>query len=111
MTVWRVPAMVVRVVDGDTVVVNLDLGWRVYRNEERIRVSGLSAPEIRGRSRPQGLAAKAYAESLLPVGASVVVTSEAKPTFERTVGSIEIPERGDFADLMVEAGHAVRAEG
>jgi hypothetical protein len=39
LPVWTVPATVVRVVDGDTVIVNLDLGWRVYRNEERIRVN------------------------------------------------------------------------
>ncbi len=73
-------------------------------------MNGLAAPEIRGPSRPAGLAAKAHAESLLPVGAAVVVASEAKPTFERTVGSIEIPGRGDFGELMVAAGHAVRSE-
>ncbi len=38
---------VVRVVDGDTVIMNLDLGWRVYGNEERIRVN---ARDIPGRS-------------------------------------------------------------
>ena len=105
-----VPAMVVRVVDGDTVIVNLDLGWRVYRNEERIRVNVIAAPEVRGRSRRRGLAAKVHAESLLPVGAAVVVTSEAKPTFERTVGSIEIPGLGDFGELMITSGHAVRVD-
>ena len=34
---WTVPATVVRVIDGDTIIVTLDLGWRVYRNDERIR--------------------------------------------------------------------------
>jgi micrococcal nuclease len=95
VTVCTVPATVVRVVDGDTVIVNLDLGWRVYRDVERIRVNGISAPEVRGRSRKRGLAAKAHAETLVPVGTAVVVTSEAKPTFERTVGSLEIPGVGD----------------
>ncbi len=47
---------------------------------------------------------------MLPVGAAVVVTSEAKPTFERTVGSIEIPGVENFGELMVAAGHAVRIE-
>lgn len=99
---------VVRVLDGDTVIVNLDLGWRVYRNEERIRVAGIAAPEIRGAEKEAGLAAKAHAETLLPVGATVLVNSQAKPTFERTVGSIRIPRKGDFGDLMVRAGHAQR---
>ena len=34
-----VPATVVRVAEGDTVIVTLDLGWPVYRNEERIRIA------------------------------------------------------------------------
>ena len=99
----------VRVIDGDTVIVTLDLGWRVYRNEERIRGAGIAAPEIRGRERPAGLAAKAHAETLLPPGSSVLVHSQAKPTFERTVGTIEIPGAGDFGEKMVRAGHAKRA--
>jgi endonuclease YncB( thermonuclease family) len=107
---WTVPATVVRVIDGDAIVVTLDLGWRVYRNEEHIRVAGINTPEIRGPERERGFAAKAYAESLLPVGSSVLVTPQAKPTFERTTGSVKIPRRGDFGTLMVKAGHAVRVE-
>jgi micrococcal nuclease len=58
---WTVPATVVRVIDGNAIVVTLDLGWRVYRNEEHIRVAGINTPEIRGPEREQGAAAKAYA--------------------------------------------------
>lgn len=104
---WAVPATVGRVVDGDTVIVTLDLGWRVYRNDERIRVAGIAAPEIRGAERQAGLAAKAHAETLLPVGANVLVRSQAKPTFERTV-DFHIPGKGDFGAAMIRAGHAKR---
>lgn len=102
--VWTVPATVVRVIDGDTVIVDLDLGWRVYRNAERIRVMGLYCPE---RNTAAGKAAKAYAESILAPGDRVVVRSSAKPSFERTVGSIEIVERevGDFRAEMIASGH------
>lgn len=96
-----------RVIDGDTIVVDLDLGWRVYRNAERIRVAGINAPE---RGTRKGAAATAYANELLPAGTAVLVESQAKPTFERTVGSIEVPGKGDFASLMVEAGHARSAD-
>ena len=94
-------------IDGDTVVVDLDLGWRVYRNGERIRVAGINAPE---RGTRKGSAATAYANELLPAGTPVLVASQAKPTFERTVGSIEVPGRGDFASLMVAAGHATSVD-
>jgi endonuclease YncB( thermonuclease family) len=54
---WIVPATGVRVVDGDTIEVDLDLGWRVYRNREHIRVSGINAPERNTRA---GKRAKAH---------------------------------------------------
>jgi micrococcal nuclease len=100
---WKVPAVVRRVVDGDTIELDLDLGWRVYRNLEHLRILGINAPE---KNTKAGKAAKAFAEALLPAGLQVVVTSQAKPTFTRTVGAIEIPGKGDFAALMVAAGHA-----
>lgn len=103
------PATVVRVVDGDTIVVDLDLGWRVYRNREHLRVAGIDAPE---RGTAAGSEAKAYAQQLLQPGDAVRVVSQAKPSFERTVGSIFMLEGvyldRDFADVMVETGHAVR---
>lgn len=102
---WRVPATVRRVVDGDTVEVDLDLGWRVYRNREHLRILGLDAPERRTAA---GAAAKAFAEQLLPAGLVVEVASQGKPTFTRTVGSIAIAGRGDFAALMIAAGHGRR---
>ena len=104
MTTWTVPATVVRVVDGDTIAVDLDLGWRVYRNDEHLRIAGINAPE---RNTRKGKAAAAYARELLPEGVVVTVVSQAKPTFTRTVGSITLPDGRDFADAMVEAGHAV----
>ena len=31
--VWLVHAVIVRVIDGDTVVVNMDLGWHTWRHD------------------------------------------------------------------------------
>src|SRR5215813_13038702 len=49
--VWLVHAIVVRVIDGDTVVVNMDMGWHTWRHDEHIRLNGVDAPE---RSDPAG---------------------------------------------------------
>ncbi len=102
---WTVPGTVERIIDGDTAVVTLDLGWRVYRMGERLRISGLNSPE---RGTQEGRDAREAARQLLPVGARVTVTSEAKPSFERTVGSITLADGRDFADAMVSLGHGVR---
>lgn len=47
-------ATLVRVIDGDTVDLDIDLGW-AHRFVERCRLVGLDTPEIRGPERPLGL--------------------------------------------------------
>ena len=105
---WTVPAKVVRVVDGDRVIVTLDLGWRVYRNEERIGVAGIAAPEVRGEARPSGLAAKPHAETLLPVGSSVLINRRPSRPSSAPSGASRFRGPADFGDAMVDAGDARR---
>ena len=52
---------VVKVVDGDTVDVDIDLGFGVWMRDERVRVMGIDTPESRTRDLVEkkfGLAAK-----------------------------------------------------
>lgn len=55
-------ARVVRVIDGDTIVVNIDLGFRISKNEEHLRLEGIDTPEVRGDEREAGLKSKAFVE-------------------------------------------------
>ena len=59
---------VVRVVDGDTVDVDIDLGFGVWLHKERVRIIGMDTPESRTRDKEEkkyGLAAKAELKVLL----------------------------------------------
>jgi micrococcal nuclease len=59
---------VVRVVDGDTVDVDIDLGFGIWMRDERVRVMGIDTPESRTRDLVEkqfGLAAKERLKSLL----------------------------------------------
>lgn len=99
---WSVPARVVRVIDGDTIVLELDLGWRVGRPGEHLRIDGLACAE---RGTQEGKAAKVFAQRILPEGKIVTVrSSPQRPTFERTVGSITV-DGHDYAAIMIENGH------
>ena len=52
---------ILRVVDGDTVDVDIDLGFGVWMHKERVRVNGIDTPESRTRDLEEkafGLAAK-----------------------------------------------------
>lgn len=47
-----------RVVDGDTVDVDIDLGFNVWLRNERLRLYGIDTPELKGANKAAGLAAK-----------------------------------------------------
>ena len=59
-----------RVIDGDTVDVDIDLGFGVWLLKERVRMYGIDTPESRTRDleeKKYGLAAKAFVLAFLPV--------------------------------------------
>ena len=71
--------VIVRVVDGDTVDVIVDLGFDVGI-AQRVRLAGIDTPESRtrdAREKIYGKMATARVEELLPVGAKVMATSTA----------------------------------
>lgn len=79
---------VLRVLDGDTVEAQIDLGFRLTLRT-KIRLSGVSAPEL--KVAPQGQEAKAHLEGLLRQRTSVIVHTTLNHEFEkygRVLGSI-----------------------
>jgi len=62
--VYEYNAKVVRVVDGDTVVLKIDLGFK-FEVELVCRVHGVNTPEIAGTTKEAGLASKAATEDML----------------------------------------------
>lgn len=85
------PATVQRVIDGDTVRLEVDLGFSVTLHGVDVRMADVYAPE---RFTPQGPAATEALRSLLPVGAAVTFTPRLTPggdmqrSFTRYVGTI-----------------------
>lgn len=107
---YRYRAVVGRVVDGDTIDVDVDMGFRAWRMSERLRLAGINAPETRGAERPEGLAAKAWIEERLAPGAEIVIDTEKDPdAFGRWIATIWL-DGVDLNASMVEAGHAVWRE-
>ena len=69
---FQYPARVVRVVDGDTVILDVDLGFHLWLQNQSFRLLGLNARE---KAETGGAEAKAHLTSLLPAGLSIRVTS------------------------------------
>lgn len=79
---------IVRVVDGDTVDVDIDLGFGVVLSNQRVRLYGIDAPESRTRDlieKKFGLMAKEYLERELGE-ACVIRTQIDKGKYGRILG-------------------------
>ena len=108
-------AKVVKVVDGDTVDVDIDLGFGVTLTDERVRIMGIDTPESRTRDKVEkkfGLASKARLKSLL--GKTAVLKTQInkngedmKGKFGRILGDFVAPDGRMVTDILVEEGHAV----
>lgn len=90
---------VVRVIDGDTIIVDVDWGMRRHDPETPIRVLGINARE---HDEPGGPEATANLTALLPVGTPVVLRT-AKPDkyAPRWDAAIETPTIPDLASWLV----------
>jgi micrococcal nuclease len=69
---YEYAATVVRIVDGDTLYLDIDLGFFIRMTID-VRLKGINTPELRGPTRKAGLTAKAYVVEALPVVSLVVV--------------------------------------
>lgn len=101
-------AKVVRVVDGDTVDMIVDLGFRISV-EIRLRLLGINAPE---RNAPGGTAATEYLKSLLPVGQQTLIETYKNPTdkYGRWLATIYV-DNINANEAMLSSGNAVFYEG
>ena len=107
-----------KVVDGDTVGVDLDLGFGVWLRNERVRIMGIDTPESRTSDKVEkvfGLAAKARLSSLLGVDAiletQVHKGENMKGKFGRILGNFTTSNGEHCADVLMREGHAVAYSG
>jgi|TARA_R110000868_G_scaffold886_1_gene6726 micrococcal nuclease len=106
---------VLRVVDGDTVDVDIELGFGVVLANERVRIMGIDTPESRTSDEVEkifGLAAKKRLQELLG-DVAVLKTQIAKDgedmkgKFGRILGDFIAPDGRMVTEIMIEEGHCV----
>jgi len=101
---------IVRVVDGDTVDVDIDLGFDTWRCGERIRLYGIDTPECRTRDAEEkaaGILAKEFVEDTLHVGGTYKLTTKEKGKFGRYLGVIKLTDDTSINVALVKERLAV----
>tara|TARA_B110000305_G_scaffold213467_1_gene249432 strand:+ start:161 stop:643 length:483 start_codon:yes stop_codon:yes gene_type:complete len=110
--------VVIKVVDGDTVDVDIDLGFGVCLKDERVRIMGIDTPESRTSDRVEDLfgeAAKARLKELMKHGGKLITTEDKsgedmKGKFGRILGDFKVEHNGEMkrvTEIMEAEGHCV----
>jgi len=106
---------IVRVIDGDTVDVDIDLGFGIIMADERVRIMGIDTPESRTSDKVEklfGKAAKARLQELL--GETSILRTQInkngddmKGKFGRVLGDFVAKDGRMVTEVMTEEGHCV----
>ena len=96
--------------DGDTVVVDIDLGFRAWLHDISIRVNGIDAPETRTKDlieKRWGVLSKSIVEKLIPIGSTQIITTVIdRDKFGRVLGDFSLNET-TLSKYMVENHYAI----
>ena len=96
---------VTKVVDGDTIYGNADLGFNI-KMYVKLRLARVNTPEIRGEEKEQGLISKAEVKRLCDeLGDKVVINTTKKGKYGRWIAEVLI-DGVNLSDHLVEAGLA-----
>ena len=108
---------VIKVIDGDTVDVDIDLGFDIIIKGERVRIMGIDTPESRTRDKVEkkfGLASKARLKELIGGRSGPILKTQInrkgedmRGKFARILGDFVTDDGRLVTDILVEEGHAV----
>ncbi len=107
---YEYAATVARVIDGDTVELCVDLGFRMSF-VDIFRLARINTPELRGKQRPEGVAAKKALLAIVNACDCKIrvrtfkTRGRARGKYGRWLAEL-YDDRGCINDRLVETGHA-----
>ncbi len=117
---YKYTAKLVRVIDGDTVILDVDLGYTVHVTVT-FRLDGINAPEMTGENKLDGQASKAALQKILDNAVPdakgnklIYVDSTGRDKYGRWVAKLVVynttdAEPFDVSERLIAEGFAVKA--
>lgn len=104
-------ALPLSVYDGDTLRLNIDLGFGIWRRSTKIRMWGINTPELRGEDKEAGKAARDFLRNLLfdggePKPVTLYSIKDRTGKYGRYLG-ILVKDGKIINEELIKAGHAV----
>ena len=101
-------ANVTSVYDGDTLTVDIDLGFSVVLRKQTVRLVRINTPELRGSTQERGLAARdALRERVLGKSVILKTIKDSREKYGRWLGEVWV-EGQCINDWMLSEGLAVK---
>ncbi|MFO1174460.1 MAG: thermonuclease family protein [Paracoccaceae bacterium] len=96
------------VYDGDTVTLDIDLGFRQWMLGRSVRLYGLNAPELHGADREAGLASRDFLRETCPIGTEILLESilDRQEKYGRLLGRLHLGDGRCVNDLILAKGLA-----
>ena len=114
---WTYRCKIKKVIDGDTVDVDIDLGFSVWLKKQRVRLYGLDTPESRTRDKEEkkyGLLAKAKVLEHCPIGSKIKVKTQkgkSKGKYGRILGELISDKSVNVNKFLIDNNYGVDYHG
>jgi micrococcal nuclease len=103
---YEYKATVTKVYDGDTITVDFQLGFGIILKSQKIRLLGINTPEVRGKSKPEGIISRdALRARILGKVITIKTSKDKKGKFGRWLGEVFIEEE-NINQWLITEGHA-----
>jgi len=115
---YQYKAKILKVLDGDTVDIDLDLGFNIVLANQRVRMAGIDTPESRTTNteeKVRGQLSKKKLAEKLPVGSYVIIETQ-KPDsnddkFGRILGIFILEDGTRVNEWLIKNNYAVPYKG
>ena len=110
---YQYKAIITKVIDGDTVDVDIDLGFEVWLKNQRIRLYGIDTPESRTSDKVEkifGNLAKNKVLEFCPVGSEIILqtkTDDSRGKYGRILGELITKNGLNVNEYFIENNYAV----
>lgn len=86
---YEYKAIVTKVYDGDTITVDIELGFGVFLNKQSLRLAYIDTPEVRGEEKPEGIIARDRVRELI-LGKEITIKTykDAKGKYGRWIAEV-----------------------
>ena len=115
---YQYRAKILKVLDGDTVEIDLDLGFNIVLSGQKVRLAGIDTPESRTTNteeKPRGLLSKKKLAEKLPVGSwqkiQTMKTDSNDDKFGRILGVFIMEDGMSLNQWLIDNNYAVLYQG